>query len=129
MEIDQFNNRLIFIKPNRIGEFNIALESEFEQFAEIAMKPFKEVMVDYKLRQFIVVSFLDGFSVRDMDNGKIIDKLSKDYKGILTCNKDDNSYFIGTTQNLIELNKNNGKDRKLMKNVNVKHIHICNDKI
>jgi len=51
-----------------------------------------------------------------MNNGKQIDKLTKDFKGILSCNFDDNSIFVGTTKNLLEINKVNGNQRKLLKN-------------
>jgi len=59
-----------------------------------------------------------------MDNGKQVDKLTKDFKGILTCIYDDNSIFVGTTKNLLEINKGNGNTRKLIKNNSVKHIYI-----
>lgn len=65
--------------------------------------------------------------MQDMNNGKQIDKLTKDFKGILSCTFDDNSIFVGTTKHLLEINKINGNQRKLLKNYSVKHIHIWNN--
>lgn len=70
------------------------------------------------------MTFLDGFIVQDMNNGSKMEKLSKDFKGILSCAFDDHSIFIGTTKCLFEINKNNGNHRRLLKNYNIKQIYI-----
>lgn len=79
MEQDQINNRLIYAKPTRIGDFNVTTETEFEIFAEtpIPSTTLTDVLVDYKLRYIGIFTFLDGFTVLDMNNGVKIDKLSK----------------------------------------------------
>lgn len=59
-----------------------------------------------------------------MQNGLKIDKLSKDFKGIISCTFDEHSIFIGTMKNLFEINKNNGSHRNLLKNYNIKQLNI-----
>lgn len=51
MDMDYINNRLIYAKPTRIGDFNIASETDFEIFAETPISnsqnaTFSDVLVD-----------------------------------------------------------------------------------
>lgn len=124
IELDRDNHKLIISKQNYIGEFLINSNCELQHFEQLKIKDFTQVIPDYKFKVIYIVTFLNGLIVIDMNNGRQIDKLSKDFKGILSCTYDDNSIFVGTTKILFEINKVNGSQRKLLKNYSVKHIHI-----
>lgn len=91
INIDQENNRFIQIKNNKLGEYNINQKNELESFNKLPIPEYTQILVDYKLKLLVIITFLDGIIVQDLNNGLKIDKLSKDYKGIITATFDDDS--------------------------------------